>query len=77
MDKPVTDFINGPVIYDAAGTMLLIQRDEGVQVLADVRGWGSIANMFTSPVEASDYQDKIGQFIADAINDKLTITKGK
>jgi hypothetical protein len=46
-------------------------------VLAEMRGWGKIQKMFFNSnsevdlVKAAEYQDKIGKFIAEAINEKI------
>lgn len=44
--------------------------------VADIRGWGNIINTFGRTTEQQYYeaklfQDEIGQFICDAINEKL------
>jgi hypothetical protein len=36
-----------------------------------IRGWGAIQNMFPSITDAEQFQDELGRFIADAINEKL------
>lgn len=36
-----------------------------------VRGWGEISNHFETEEEAIAFQDSVGKFIADAINEKL------
>jgi len=67
------DFINGPVTYDAHGGQYFWinkpGKDAGVQMLAELRGWGAIQHLDVSSPEA--FQDEIGKFIADAINEKL------
>lgn len=78
-DKKVTDFIKGPVTYDQDGQYFWINYpDKGVQMLAELRGWGHIQHMFENKKgthvdvkKAGEYQDKIGKFIADAINEKI------
>lgn len=40
-------------------------------MIAEVRGWGAIQNLFKTQKEAADFQDELGKFIADAINYKL------
>jgi len=78
MDKPVKDFINGKVTYDNYGQYFWINTPEGLQMLAELRGWGAIQNLKEFKVngwihekEAGEYQDKIGEWIAQAINEKL------
>jgi hypothetical protein len=47
--------------------------DETVEVnqVLSIRGWGAIQNMFPSIEDAEAFQDELGKFIADAINEKL------
>ncbi len=73
----ITDFINGKVTYDKEGQYFWINTPEcGLQMLAELRGWGHIQNMFkgqTSQREAAKFQDEIGEFIAQAINEQIKI----
>ncbi len=76
MEKKITDFIDAAVIYDPDGQYIWINNQKkGLQKLADIRGWGAIQNIFpktdTGTTEAYAFQDKIGQWIALAINEKL------
>ena len=75
--KP-TDFLGEKVIYDNFGQFLWsVERSGHHQKLADLRGWGAIQNLFASKKgevdfdAASKFQDDLGQWIADAINEKL------
>jgi len=78
--KP-TDFINGTVTYDRDGQYLWINNQDGIQMLATLRGWGRIQNMFAvgdgkiDMDAAAKFQDEVGQFVADAINEKLNSAK--
>lgn len=78
----VKDFINGRVSYDKYGGQYfwINLPNGGTQMLAEMRGWGAIQNMFLrdgKPTSedwderAAEYQDKIGNWIAEAINEKL------
>jgi hypothetical protein len=73
----VTDLINGKVEYDKFGGQYFWIKEPkgGSQMLAEMRGWGRIQNMFPMTKEgqekAEEYQDKIGDFIAEAINEKI------
>lgn len=77
MKEPkITDFINGPVSYDENGGGYIWVNDPkgGIQMLGEVRGWGHIQNMkhFKGDMKAArEYQDEIGRFITDAINEKI------
>lgn len=67
-------FIGEKVIYDKEGQMIFGQIEGKMQLLLDVRGWGSIQNIpeFKGDLEkAAQFQDELGEWIADAINKKL------
>ena len=59
------EFIKGPVVYEKMGTMIL---DADNNLIVDIRGWGRFQYM----EDGEKKQDEMGQFIADAINEKLT-----
>jgi hypothetical protein len=60
------------VYYDEFGTHIWNKDKEGdIQKVADIRGWGAIQNLFKTQKEAEEFQDEIGKFIADAINEKV------
>jgi hypothetical protein len=66
----------GKAKYDSEGqniwaTQDLPNNNRSLQMLCDVRGWGRIQNMFPTEQEAAEFQDAVGQFITDAINEKL------
>jgi len=79
----ITDFINGKVTYDKFGGQYfwINEPKGGVQMLAELRGWGHIQNMFKrngknsgeyiDDEAAGKFQDEVGDFIADAINEKI------
>lgn len=79
----VTDFINGKVTYDKFGGQYfwINQPEGGAQMLAEMRGWGAIQNLFIKAGKnsgqyldeeaAGKFQDELGDFIADAINEKI------
>ena len=75
MDKTkLTAYINGKVTYDDEGQYLWINSPDGLQMLGEVRGWGHIQNMeeFKGDLKlACKFQDRVGQFVADAINEKI------
>lgn len=82
--KKVTDFISGPVTYDKYGQYFWINTpNDGVNMLGELRGWGCIQNMFGAKNKnfdeesAAKFQDEVGEWVADAINQKLKrITNG-
>ena len=61
------------VYYDEWGTHLWSKQDEdgGSQLIGDIRGWGRIQHLFPTQKESEAFQDSIGKFIADAINEKI------
>lgn len=62
----------GTAKYDQMGQYIWgVDKNDGYQKIADVRGWGAIQHMFKTNDEAAKFQDDIGQFITDAINEKL------
>lgn len=80
-EKAIRDFIEGKVIYDKESQYVLIStKNEGLKMLAQLRGWREILKFFTIKDEegsmikldkACEFQDQLGQFIADAINEKI------
>ncbi len=74
----IIDFLGEKVVYDSMGQKLFaVQKNGHHQMLADMRGWGAIQNLFKNKdgtireEEAAKYQDDIGQYLADAINEKV------
>lgn len=56
--------------YDGHGTQIWsIHKDGHYQHIADVRGWGAIQNLgLESPQK---FQDDVGKFIVEAIQEKV------
>lgn len=79
----ITDLINGKVTYDKYGGQYfwINEPGGGQQMLAEMRGWGHIQNMFKRKGKnsgeyiddqaAGKFQDEVGDFIANAINEKI------
>ena len=60
------------VYYDEYGTHIWNKDEKGnIQKVADVRGWGAIQNLFKTHKEAEIFQDEVGKFIVEAINEKI------
>ena len=67
----------GKAMYDAHGQIIFRGADNNLQQFLDVRGWGAIQNMgFKTEEEAMAFQDRIGQWVTDVINEKLKKYKG-
>jgi hypothetical protein len=47
------------------------EEDIKVNEVLSIRGWGAIQHMFKDVREAEEFQDELGKFISDAINEKL------
>lgn len=69
----VEDFLGKEVMYESESQQLFaIDEKGGMQLIADLRGWGGIQNLFNLDLpKAAIFQDELGQWIADAINNKL------
>lgn len=65
------------VYYDSYGTYLWSKQPEdgGSQMIGEVRGWGRLQNCFDTEEEAAEFQDYVGKFIAEAINEKIKAMK--
>jgi len=71
-DMKPQDFIGKKATYDADGQIIWGEDAKGgLQMLLDVRGWGAIQHLFKTQEEAMKYQDELGAWFTDAINEKL------
>lgn len=60
------------VYYDEFGQYLWSKNDDGAsQLIGEIRGWGALRNEFKSEEDAAQFQDEVGKFIAEAINEKI------
>jgi hypothetical protein len=82
--QKIIEFLGVRVEYDKEGQFIwCIDKNEGHQKLADLRGWGAIQNLFINKDQsidldaAANFQDELGLWIVDAINDKLKQTHDK
>lgn len=69
------EFIGEKVTYDKDSQRIFGHKGGKIQLLLDVRGWGAMQNIFRYQEDAADFQDELGQWFADAINEKLTQPK--
>ncbi len=75
----IKDFLNGKVKFDefTGGYFWLEYENKEIQMIAEIRGYGAIQNLFIQPDKTVDFnkadafQDELGKFIADAINEKI------
>lgn len=61
----------GKAEYDAYWQIIWGKSAGNNERLADIRSCGSVQHLFNTHEEAAAFQDSIGQFIADAINEKI------
>jgi hypothetical protein len=80
-DVKIKDFIGNKVWFDTIGGYIWgEEKDGGVQMIGEIRGWGAIQNLFKNKdgsidfKKAEDFQDGLGAWIADAIQRKLEST---
>ena len=81
-NRKIADFIGEKAVYDRQGQFIWGENSKGEwEMLANVRGWGSIQQLFKSASgevdedKAMKFQDELGEFIASAINEKLLSLK--
>ena len=74
----IEDFIGTKVEYDENGGQYLwgIGKDGSMQMIGQIRAWGAIQNLFKENgvpnlEKAAEFQDELGKWVADAINEKL------
>lgn len=67
----VEEYIKGKVEYDEYGGSFVWDEDMHMILDIRVRGWGRIQNLVNGQEEAEELQDKVGRWIAEAINEKL------
>jgi hypothetical protein len=74
MKEKVKQWLGDNIIYDAHGQMIFAVRENGHhQMIADVRGWGAIQNLFPGdPSKAMEFQDALGEFLAEAIKKHIS-----
>ena len=81
MKDKIKEFIGNKVWYDEVMTGYIFGEDENAkcQMIGEIRGWGAIQNLFKKKdgsidlKKAEDFQDALGHWIADAINQKLKL----
>lgn len=70
----VESYLSPAVKYDTFGGNFIWKETElGLKMIMDIniRGWGEIQHLFDRYEEAEQFQDEVGEWIADAINQKL------
>jgi hypothetical protein len=61
------------VEYDKFGGTYIWNKEKygSVEMVAEIRGWGSLQHKFKNQKEAEEFQDQVGEFIAQAIKEKI------
>ena len=67
----------GEITYNSDFQYIWIGEPDVGIMLANVRGWGNIKNLFAEPNDAALFQDRLGQFMVDAIKEKIERDYGK
>ncbi len=77
-NKKIIEFLGKKVIFDDHGQQIYAEHEDGgLQIIADIRGWGAIQNLFKekdgsiNEYLATTFQDGLGRWVAEAINEKL------
>ena len=67
------------VYYDEYGTHIWNKEDAdgGSQLVADIRGFGRLQNEFPTLKESEKFQDEVGEFIVQAIREKIARTSSQ
>ena len=68
----VKEFMKGKVVYNKDTQMFSINKPNNFNpTILQLRGWGFVRNISEDCHEASEFQDEIGEYIAQAINEKI------
>jgi hypothetical protein len=76
----ILEYLKGHFEYDPNDQMIfLVQPNGNHQMFLDVRGWGAIQHLFPMTAEgnkeAGEFQDSIGEWVANTLNEKLNKNK--
>lgn len=73
------EYLKGTIYYIAEGQMILCEKKDNnnshILDVSSVRGWGEIQHLFKTSKEAEDFQDSLGEFITEAIKEKIKTLK--
>lgn len=72
----VEEWLSG-LEYDSAGMFITKHINGGPVKVLDIRGWSTLVKSFDSEDKAALFQDAVGEFILQAINEKLENDKSK
>lgn len=82
LTKYIKSFMGNSVYYDPYGggyiwgkeTNQMLAQVEDIEEgnpVVSIRGWGAIQNLKNLPCSPEEFQDELGKFITEAINEKL------
>jgi len=71
--EPTPKWFIGHAEFDKNGGGYIwgIDKHSNYTPIAEVRGWGAIRHLFKDENDAAKFQDDLGKFIAEAINEKI------
>lgn len=72
----VSEWLSG-LEYDSHGMTIEKTVNGSSVIIIDIRGWSTIVNSLGSENRAALFQDEVGKFILEAINEKLENDKQK
>jgi len=73
-DDAIKNFI-GKAVYEQMGQRIwAVDSQDGHQMFLELRGWGAIQHLFKTEKEAENFQDKLGEWVAETINNRLSMT---
>ena len=67
-------FLRDGLEYNSGEGVIYIKNGDDLIEFIVIRGWSRITNIFNTIPEAVNFQNKIGQFITDAINEHYKLT---
>lgn len=73
----IEDYLEGNLQYDKENQVILcVKPDNSSNLVAEIRGWGNIKDLFIKDGKfdnfaAIEFQDSIGNFVCEAIKEKL------
>lgn len=70
----IINFIGSKVYYDEQSQYIMAEGGKA-NVFLELRGWGAITStIYKNENDAAKFQDRIGKWVVDAVNDKLSNT---
>lgn len=76
--KPTVETWLSNISYNKAGKFIQnVEQNEESTMVADVRGFYALEYMFDTPKDVYEFQDDVGEFIAQAIREKIEKLKNK